>query len=346
MKGTEVYDLPKPIRRYKDGRPSAQYRLDAIDYGRVLRHGDGPNQCDLLLTREAIVFESEGTYYLHYDGCRSTSSNGSVCLAVSNDLINWTKKGPVLSVGVEGKLDAAGVGSPWTYFDGKEWHMFYIGVTRMGTSPGFECLGWPYLTMKAKSQFPVGPWTKQYEVIPFSPKTGTYYSDTASAGHVLKAGNKYLMFFSASTTRQAGILLRTLGIARTRDLDGPWTVDPQPIVPLVEQVENSSLYYEEANGTWFLFTNHIGIDDRGEYTDAVWVYWSKDVNRWDTRHKAVVLDGDNCTWSSDCIGMPSVIKAKDRLALFYDAPGEKSVSHFNRDIGLAWLDLPLIPPIE
>ena len=46
--------------------------------------------------------------------------------------------------------------------------------------------------------------------------------------------------------------------------------------------------------TWFLFTNHIGLDG-GEYTDAVWVYWSKDLNKWDAKNKAVVLDGKNCT---------------------------------------------------
>jgi len=127
-------------------------------------------------------------------------------------------------------------------------------------------------------------------------------------------------------------------------LDGPWTIDPQPIVPLAEQVENTSLYFEEANKTWFLFTNHIGVDDRGEYTDAVWVYWTPDLNHWNAENKAVVLDGGNCKWSSDCIGLPSVVKVGDRLAVLYDAPGGKSVSHMRRDLGLAWLNLPLTLP--
>ena len=68
-------------------------------------------------------------------------------------------------------------------------------------------------------------------------------------------------------------------VVRTKDLDGAWTVDPQPMVPIEEQIENSTLYYEKKNKTWFLFTNHIGIDLR-EYTDAIWVYWSKDLNKW------------------------------------------------------------------
>ena len=58
----------------------------------------------------------------------------------------------------------------------------------------------------------------------------------------------------------------------------------------------------------------------------------------------VVLDDRNCSWSKDCIGMPTVIAAGRRLALLYDGPGAKSVSHMRRNIGLAWLDLPLVPP--
>jgi hypothetical protein len=34
----------------------------------------------------------------------------------------------------------------------------------------------------------------------------------------------------------------------------------------------------------------------------------------------------------------------DRLAVLYDAPGGNSKSHMNRDLGLAWLELPLTPP--
>jgi hypothetical protein len=58
----------------------------------------------------------------------------------------------------------------------------------------------------------------------------------------------------------------------------------------------------------------------------------------------VVLDGKNCTWSKKCIGMPSVITVGKRLAIFYDGPGGDSTDHMRRDLGLAWLELPLPPP--
>lgn len=82
-------------------------------------------------------------------------------------------------------------------------------------------------------------------------------------------------------------------------------------------------------------------ENGNEFTDAIWVYWTHDLNHWNPAHKAVVLDGKNCTRSHKCIGLPSAVKVGNRLAVFYDAPGGESTSHMNRDVGLAWLDLPL-----
>ncbi len=318
---------------YPDGRPSATLRLEAKDQGVVLQHGNGPGQCDALGARDVWVYEAGGTYYMHYDG--AGPKGWLACLATSSDLVHWNKKGPILDFGGLGEDDSASASYGVTYFDGKTWHMFYLGTPH--TSPAPDLIpSFPYLTMKARSQSPAGPWVKQKDVIPFRTKPGSYYTDTASPGHVVKQGDEYMMFFSAS-------MKRTIGIARTKNLDGVWTLDPTPIVSPEEQIENSSLYFEPANQTWFLFTNHIGLEG-DEYTDAIWVYWSKDLNRWDAKNKAVVLDGGNCPWSKKCIGLPSVIVVGKRLAVFYDAPGGDSKSHMKRDVGLAWLALPLTPP--
>jgi hypothetical protein len=153
-------------------------------------------------------------------------------------------------------------------------------------------------------------------------------------------GEEYLMIFSAAAGNP---LKRTLGIARTHDLNGPWRIDPAPILPPDEQIENASLYFEPASNTWFCFTNHVGFDG-GEFTDAVWVYWTRDLNAWNPAQKAVVLDNANCTWSFRCIGLPTVLPVGRRLALMYDAAGGESVSHIHRDLGLAWLQLPLTVP--
>ena len=276
---------------------------------------------------------------MHYDG--AGPKGWLACLASSTDLVHWTKKGPILDFGKPGKDDSASASYGVTYYDGTRWHMFYMGTPN--TTPAPDLIpAFPYLTMKASSPSPAGPWVKQPDVVPFRCTPNTFYDVTASPGHVVRQGNQYLMFFSAARN-DSGRTYRTIGIARTSDLDGPWQIDRQPIVPPAEQIENSSLYFEPAIQTWFLFTNHIGLDDF-EYTDALWVYWTRDLQRWDTANKAVVLDGQNCRWSHKCIGLPSVVKMQNKLAIIYDAPGGDSKSHMRRNIGLAWLNLPLKVP--
>ena len=325
--------------KYADGRPSATLHMNADDQGVVLKHGDGPGECDMLGARDVWVFQSRGTYYMHYDG--AGPKGWLACLATSTDLVNWTKHGPVLDFGKPGQADSASASYGTTYFDGKSWHMFYLGTPN--TSPAPDLIpAFPYQTMEAHGTSPMGPWVKQPGVVPFVCVPNTYYSVTASPGQIIKQGSQYLMFFSAASQDQSGTH-RTISIARTRDINGRWSVDPQPIVPPDQQIENSSLYYEPSNRFWFLFTNHIGLDG-GEYTDAVWVYWTKDLNRWNAADKAVVLEGRSCKWSHKCIGLPSVVKAGSRLAILYDAPGDDSTSHMGRDVGLAWLPLPLSPP--
>ena len=339
---------------YPDGRPTPQYRLEAKDFGPVLRHGDGPGKCDILGARDVWVWEHRGRYYMHYDGAGPTG--WLACLATSPDLVHWTKKGAVTRLGRKGSRDSGSSSYLTTYHDGKTWHGFYVGTPNTSEAPHL-IPAFPYLTMKATGASPTGPWKKDYATVPFSPKPGTYYGATASPGHIVRHGGEYLMFFSASAWRKssdpakpADIVLRTIGIARTRNLNGTWRPDPQPVVPLEEQIENSTMYYEESNKTWFLFTNHVGLASNGlEYTDAVWVYWSKDINRWDPANKAVVLDPRNCPWSPTITGLPSVLKIGRRLAVFYDGREgetlpEGAPSNMDRDIGLAWLRLPLRPP--
>jgi predicted GH43/DUF377 family glycosyl hydrolase len=285
------------------------------------------------------VFEAEGKYYMHYDG--AGPKGWLACLATSTNLTHWVKHGPVLSLGNPGEADSASASYGVTFFDGQTWQMFYMGTPHTTPAPNL-IPAFPYLTLKAQSRSPEGPWTQQRDVTPFRCAPNTYYDVTASPGQIIRQDKEHLMFFSAASTDSRGTH-RTIGIARTTDLNGPWRIDPQPILPSAEQVENTSLYFEPSSRTWFLFTDHIGLEDF-EYTDAIWVYWTKDLDHWNAAHKAVVLDGKNCLWSRKCIGLPSVVKVGNRLAVFYDGPGGQSKSHMRRDVGLAWLALPLQPP--
>ena len=53
----------------------------------------------------------------------------------------------------------------------------------------------------------------------------------------------------------------------------------------------------------------------------------------------MVLDEANCHWCKRAIGMPSVVKVGNRLALFYDASPDGADGNMGRDIGLAQLPL-------
>lgn len=223
--------------------------------------------------------------------------------------------------------------------------MFYLATPNRSAAPDL-IPALPYSTRKAIAASPLGPWTKQPAITPWNVAPGTYYSATASPGHVVLHAGEYLQFFSAAAQAAPGAPpLRTLGLARTSDLGTAWTISALPLLPATEQIENSSLYHEPTNGLWFLFTNHVAIDaTHGEYTDAVWVYWSSDPTQWNPAHKAIVLDATSSTWSKAVIGMPSVVRAGQQLAVFYDGNDRGDFGHMRRDIGVAFIDLPLRPP--
>lgn len=331
---------------YADGRPSAKYRLDAKDEGIVLKYGTGPDSSDYLGARDIFVFEDKGTYYMHYDG--AGPKGWLACLATSKDLTNWQVKGPVLNYGAPGSDDSRSASYGSVYYDGVKWHMFYLGTPHVSPAPN-NVPAFPYLTEKAESNSPAGPWKKRYDIIPIRTAPGTYYAGSVSPGKVIKVGEEYRMLFAAST--DVPVIKRTLSYARTKNLDSSWTPDPAPFLPQEEQVENSSIYYEPTNQTWFVFTNHVGISNNLEYTDAIWVYWTKDLDKWDPANKAIVLDPSNCSWSKHIIGLPSVVVSGNRLAIFYDGNNAAEIppgadSHMRRSVGLAWLELPLRLPDE
>lgn len=62
-----------------------------------------------------------------------------------------------------------------------------------------------------------------------------------------------------------------------------------------------------------------------------------------TDHGIVLRHGDG---PGECDGLPSVVRAGNRPALFYDASCGNSTSHLRRNIGLAWLELPLSSPSD
>src|SRR5665647_563880 len=154
---------------YIDKRPQAYHRMNAVDEGIVLSYGDGPDSCDVYGAREAIVNKDKGIYYLFYDG--AGKDGWRACLAESSDLKTWVKKGSILKLGEPGSKDT--------------WHMFYLGTPNTTPAPD-RIPAFPYLTMKAHSKSLEGSWIKQYDITPFPPKEGSFYTVTASPGFIVK----------------------------------------------------------------------------------------------------------------------------------------------------------------
>jgi hypothetical protein len=170
-------------------------------------------------------------------------------------------------------------------------------------------------------------------------------------GPIFAHGGQHWMIYNAAGGRPAR---RTLALASAASPLGPWRKQPVPILPPSEQVENAALYFEPANRTWFLFTNHVGLHSGHEYADAIWMYWSADPLYWDAEHKAVVVDNQSLGWGGRtvAIGLPAVLPRDGLLLIFYDRTREpfslgvtkEPVEHCHRDIALASLALPLRVP--
>jgi hypothetical protein len=321
-------------------RAEAAPRLPAVDLGPVLRHG-APE--DVNGAREMIVYRNPALpsrLYAYYDGC---APDGWIACRAWSDTggRSWIKRGRVLQLGPPGSRWAASASSPWLRRrDDGGWAMYYLG-TPTATAPPSSIPSGRYTTNLAVAASHIGPWDQLADPVPFSPLPGTWYSATASPGPVLRpaAGGPWLMYFSGSSA--AG---RSIGLATTTDLLGTWTVQPDPLLPPSEQLENAAVYRDTRTGLWWLLANHIHrTATTGPYTNAVWGYWSASPTSFSPGRRAVVLDATVCRWTR-VIGMPSVTRlSSSRLAVFYDGRADHQPGHLRRDIALALLPLPLRP---
>jgi predicted GH43/DUF377 family glycosyl hydrolase len=328
---------------YSDGRVSTSLRLPATDYGIVLPYGTAPDGADAVGARDVFVYQAGSTYYMTYDGAPQTGSWNTV-LASSTDLTAWTVHGNIMPLGNVGDPDSNCVCYGTTYFDGSLYHMYYTTSTSGSTSPPVPYPN--YQTMSASAPTPQGPWAKGGALTFDASANG---KDGITPGQLVTYNGQYLQFVSTGTKQANESWARTIGIARAASPSGPWTLDTAPALPPSEQLENAVVWYQQSTGTWFLFANHVGIKNGIEIDDADWVYWSQDPTHWDTANKAVVMDSTASSWSKNVIGIPSVIQIGDRLALLYDgdrSPAQRTglEGNLNRDVGLAWIQLPIKAP--
>ncbi|MFR1517906.1 MAG: hypothetical protein ACLSVG_03885 [Clostridia bacterium] len=345
------------------------YLADVKDFGIVLspdREGGPMYRWDGGGMREAIVNREGEFYYLSYDGAmpgKTPHSYWNACTARSKDLIHWEKRGVSLFASAlthpyTDCKDFCSASSPWSFREDGIWYRYYLGADHCSAEgvPAFL-----YSTMLATAASMEGPWTKKCDqpdcaghVCFPAGEPGTWDDVTVSPGEVLRnpkygmapGSKKYMMFYSGSCS---GMTQRSIGIARTDDLHATddyhrktgnfWIKDRDPILPPSEDIENSSIYFDEERKLYWLFTNHVY---QNSYTDAVWVYWTSDLDRWNPEDKAIVIDRNVSIWAKGAIGMPSVYPTDHgTLAVFYDGVPGEGTGHLDRHIGLAEILLPL-----
>jgi len=338
--------IPETPITYSDARPSASWRLPAADDGVILTHGNAPGGTDIKGARDSFIYEENGTYYMTYDGADNNYWGSN--MTTSTDLVNWTSPVRKLSHGAAGASDSASAAYSTIYKDASTYYMFYLGAKVKAGQPTNTPFP-PYVTKLAKSSSLTGTWTK-YPNEPIPLVNGSYREVTVSPGTIIKQGTNYYMYFSAAA-EHLGKYYRGIGLAWTTNLNsGTWSVGSGAIIPIYEQVENASVFYQQEDNTWYMFVNHVGIDSSGnETTDSVWVYWSSNPFDWDANNRAVVIDSSVSNWSNDnVIGIPSVIKKDGQLKISYDGRSTLDPVNINnnigRDIALSHVELPIVKP--
>jgi predicted GH43/DUF377 family glycosyl hydrolase len=343
------------------------YLSGVTDQGIVLRpdaSGGANYQWDGGGVREANINKEGTTYYLYYDGAATFGENlWRACCATSTDLVHWTKQGKKLNAAIDddpsgvakGYRDWKSASSPWIIKEGATYYMFYLGCLNVF---GVGIPSSPYYTLLATSTSISGPWTKRNAAAGME-KQVPFYTDVlhecSAPGCVIvnpkwtgtsDVVNKRYILFTCGSFAMSIVRTNDLSTSDAYDAANPnfWSYDPNYLFPPEDCTENSSMYYEPSNGYYFLFVNHIRTPQK-DYTDAAWVYWTKDIDHWDQNNKAIVIDSSLSAWAKGAIGMPTVVKIDSaKLAIYYDGCVGNGTGHLGRSIGLAYVKLPLQPP--
>ena len=247
--------LPGPPPAFFPGVHDAGF---IIPFGGAAGGARCPGDCDALGARDVWLWhdpqDAAWPFKLTYDG--SGPEGWLACLAVSNDptLREWTKLGSVLKLGAPGSVDGKSASYLTTLLlaDGS-WLGWYLGTNKTSPPPGDVPVG-PYYTLLASAPTSSGPWTQ------YSSRGNVIGS--GSPGVVMRNPNDASEWWQFCTGCAGG----SIGLATTRNLTGTWTETKALITDAA--VENTSLYFEEQNGLWFLFTNQIDADAGGMAFDA------------------------------------------------------------------------------
>jgi hypothetical protein len=85
------------------------------------------------------------------------------------------------------------------------------------------------------------------DALSLKPKEGSYHQDVVIPSQIVKNGGEYLLFFRV---RKITVATSAQSVSQERkDLQGEWSIATEPALPVDEQIENSSLFYQSLTKT-------------------------------------------------------------------------------------------------
>ncbi len=148
--------------------------------GMVLDYGGSQEENGVLYP--FVYIDTDGSYQMWYAGI-NTGNHASIFTAISNDGITWTKLGQEIAYG--SAAEPSGASAPYVYYDGTQWHMWYVGV--FWGSPN-ECK-----ISHAHKATLNDSWIKDGVVLD---NDGPYDYPSASIPHVISTANGYEMYYT------------------------------------------------------------------------------------------------------------------------------------------------------
>ena len=183
-----------------------------FDYqGKVLTKGDDFD-AEQASFPSVSYDEDTGKWYMLYEGKSADGDVNTVCLAESEDGLNWEKKGPIIKPGDAGELSDVDVGTPTMFKEDGTWHVYFHTYASDGR-----------VRIAYGSGESLDNLTISQEPILDVDKRGIEGGTVGARSNVVKIGDYYYMAYEVSSAaKDFSEADWGTNLARAKSPDGPW----------------------------------------------------------------------------------------------------------------------------
>lgn len=223
-----------------------------FDYqGKVLTKGDDFD-AEQASFPSVSYDDDTGKWYMLYEGKSAEGDVNTVCLAESDDGLNWQKKGPIIKPGDAGKLSDVDVGTPTMFKENGTWHVYFHTYASDGR-----------VRMAYGSGDSLDNLTISREPILDVDKRGIEGGTVGARSNVVKIGEYYYMAYEVSSAaKDFSQADWGTNLARAKSPGGPWEkMEGGPLLTndekgfgsdgpeLLVQDDKLFLYYRQSDNT-------------------------------------------------------------------------------------------------